>query len=210
MSEQPGAFSLYEATTRELLNRIGQDHPYYANALMYQRRLQANIQHSQSEGDTDELKTARCRIINELNKLAMCTQGLSFGELYVQIESQKEQQAQYLPNISDPLRLAKLDPEGTVLPLLKAVVRAVAIRDPFVGSAEDAVGFFFGRVFLARLARGFRGQFEVGHFPIRVGVGLHVVEELSRQRPAIVLRRPLTGGCRLACGGRLPDLLHPT
>jgi hypothetical protein len=129
MSEQGDVYSLYEAGVYELLSQIGPKHHLYSNALVYQKRLHENIKQSRSQ-DTDALQAERCRIINELNKLAMCVLGISFSELCAQIELAEEQgPTGGSPNILDPLLSAKPGPGGPVHQLLENVIKARPCAD---------------------------------------------------------------------------------
>jgi len=126
MSEQNDVYSLYEAGTFELLNRIGRDHQLYENALLYQLRLSENIKNSRLYGETDILKADRNRIINELNKLALSALGVSFNEILAQVELKSEQETdEILLNIvSDPVSLVELRSEGPVWSILKQIAEA--------------------------------------------------------------------------------------
>jgi tetratricopeptide (TPR) repeat protein len=128
MNEEKDAYSLYEAGTRELLNQIGQGHPLYPNALDYQQRLHENIEQLQSQGDNDALRVERCRIMNELNKLAVRELGISFREICEQIEDTKGQEAgrQSSHVIEDPVSLVELGSGGPVCSILKNVEKARA------------------------------------------------------------------------------------
>jgi hypothetical protein len=129
MNEQDDVYSLYEAGVHELLSRIGPKHRLYSNALVYQERLHENIKQSRSQ-DTDALQAERCRIINELNKLAVCVLGTSFSELCAQIKLAEEQgPTDSSSNIIDPLLSAKPDPEGPVHQLLQNVINARPCAD---------------------------------------------------------------------------------
>jgi formylglycine-generating enzyme required for sulfatase activity len=78
---QADVYALYEAGLRQLLNRLGEEHPDYAEALIYQQRLNENLTRSRQYGDTDTRKANRAEVINHLSQLALTTLGLSFGDL---------------------------------------------------------------------------------------------------------------------------------
>jgi hypothetical protein len=85
MSEQNDAYSLYEAGTCELLNRMGRDHPLYSEGLVYQQRLTENIAQSRQYGDTPTRKADRAEIVRRLNELSRRELDISLGELCDQI-----------------------------------------------------------------------------------------------------------------------------
>lgn len=74
-------FTLYETALTRLLERLGSDHARYADALVYQQRLQENIAQARKYGESDILKHARAQIVNMLNRLALETVLVSFNEL---------------------------------------------------------------------------------------------------------------------------------
>jgi hypothetical protein len=111
MSEQVNAYSRLDRT--------------YSNTPVYHQRLSENIKRSQLYGDTDELKAERCRIINELNKLAMCTVGTSFEELSTQVvPTEGQESTESVLHINDPLSLANLSSEQPVRLSLKEIEEA--------------------------------------------------------------------------------------
>ncbi|HNT77620.1 MAG TPA: tetratricopeptide repeat protein [Anaerolineae bacterium] len=75
------AYSPYETGLRQLLQRMGQEHPRYADALIYQQRLIENITLTRHLGDTDTRKAERTEVIAQLNALALVTLQLSFTDL---------------------------------------------------------------------------------------------------------------------------------
>ena len=74
-------FTPYEIGLTRLLERLGKEHPRYADALVYQQRLQENITQARKYGDTDALKHARAQIVDALNCLALETLGISFNKV---------------------------------------------------------------------------------------------------------------------------------
>ena len=75
------AFSAYEVGLRQLLEKLGRDHPRYAEALTYQQRLEENIGQTKRYGDTETRGATRAEIIDRLNELALAELGTSFNEL---------------------------------------------------------------------------------------------------------------------------------
>jgi tetratricopeptide (TPR) repeat protein len=71
----------YETGLLQLLERIGQEHPSYQEALVYQQRLHDNFALSRLYGDTETLRAERSKIVDGLNRLALSTLGISFNEL---------------------------------------------------------------------------------------------------------------------------------
>ena len=65
----------------QLLERLGQGHPLYQEALVYQQRLDENIARSRRYGDTETRKAERSEIIDRLNALALSALGISSKEL---------------------------------------------------------------------------------------------------------------------------------
>jgi hypothetical protein len=124
MSESTDVYALYEAGARELLDRIRPDHKCYPNALDYQQRLSANIEQSRKGGHTDKLKAQRCRILNELNKLAVAELEISFRELCEQTELAQQQAIEHPPCVKDPVSLLEMRSEGPVVRVLKNVEKA--------------------------------------------------------------------------------------
>jgi formylglycine-generating enzyme required for sulfatase activity len=78
---QADIHALYQVGLRQLLDRLGEEHPDYAEALIYQQRLNENLTRSRQYGDTDTRKADRAEIINRLSQLALTTLGLSFEGL---------------------------------------------------------------------------------------------------------------------------------
>ena len=74
------AFSPYEIGLTRLVERLGSNHPYYANALVYRQRLQENITQARQYGDTEVRRAERAQIVNALNELALDTIGKSFKD----------------------------------------------------------------------------------------------------------------------------------
>jgi len=71
----------YENGIRRLLTRLGQEHPDYLEALLYQVRLAENIQRVRLYGDDEARQVDRIQIIHNLNILALRTIGISFNDL---------------------------------------------------------------------------------------------------------------------------------
>ena len=79
--DQPDDYALYGTGLRQLLDQLGQGHPLYQEALVYQQRLDENIARSRRYGDTETCKADRSEIVDRLNALALSTLGTSFNEL---------------------------------------------------------------------------------------------------------------------------------
>lgn len=77
----PDVYSSYEDGLRRLLDRMGQEHSRYSEALAYQHRLTENIAQCRRYGDTDTRKAERAAIIEQLNDLALSLLSISFNEL---------------------------------------------------------------------------------------------------------------------------------
>ncbi len=75
------AFSAYEAGLRQLLEKLGRNHPRYSEALTYQHRLGENLSQARRYGDIGTRGAARAEIIDRLNELALAELGVSFNEL---------------------------------------------------------------------------------------------------------------------------------
>jgi len=74
-------FSSYERGLEELLKRLGEDHPRYAEALTLENRLRENIVQARLYGDTETRRAERAQIVDALNQLTLGTVGVSFKEL---------------------------------------------------------------------------------------------------------------------------------
>lgn len=74
-------YTAYETGIQHLLNRLGQQHKQYSDALVYQTRLLDNIKRARRYGDDEENKAERYEIIDRLNILTLSTLNISFSEL---------------------------------------------------------------------------------------------------------------------------------
>lgn len=74
-------FTQYESGLKGLLERLGRDHPCYAEALTLQARLLENTDQARQYGDTEARRAERSQIVNALNRLALKTIQVSFNEL---------------------------------------------------------------------------------------------------------------------------------
>ena len=74
-------FSSYEQGLKTLLERLGQDHPRYTEALTFQSRLLENMAQARRYGDTETRRAERAQIVDGLNRLALETGGPDFNEL---------------------------------------------------------------------------------------------------------------------------------
>jgi tetratricopeptide (TPR) repeat protein len=74
-------YASYERGVRELQACLGSDHPQYSEALLYEQRLQENIDRSRRFGENRTRESERAEILSQLNNLAVQTAGLSFVDL---------------------------------------------------------------------------------------------------------------------------------
>lgn len=74
-------YSPYEHGMRQVLDRLGVQHPRYADALVYQQRLGENLTRTRRYGDTAGLRADRAEVIDRLNELALAALGQSFNAL---------------------------------------------------------------------------------------------------------------------------------
>lgn len=75
------AFAAYEAGMATLLARLGNAHPRYGEALVFEQRLRENLARARQYGDTREREVARVEVLDRLNDLARATLGVSFNAL---------------------------------------------------------------------------------------------------------------------------------
>jgi len=83
-------YSSYEAGLHQLLERLGQEHPRYGAALVYQQRLAENIVRARQYGETEVTRAGRSEIIGQLNQLTLSVLGLPFNELTLVQESPQD------------------------------------------------------------------------------------------------------------------------
>ena len=81
-SPQIDLYYNYEIGIKRLLQELGQAHPQYLNALVYEHRLLENIARSRQFGDTETGMSERSEIIHRLNELALSTLNVTFNDLY--------------------------------------------------------------------------------------------------------------------------------
>jgi len=75
------AFDSYETGLTCLLERLGQDHPQYAEALTLEAQLRENVSLARLDGDSETRRADRNRMVRELNRLALQALQVSFNEL---------------------------------------------------------------------------------------------------------------------------------
>jgi hypothetical protein len=80
-SSEGDEYSVYQDGTRELISRLSDTHPRYADACVYQQRLEENIARSRRYGDTETHRAERAEILVRLNTLTLSVIGISFDEL---------------------------------------------------------------------------------------------------------------------------------
>jgi hypothetical protein len=129
MSKQADHLSSYEIGIRRLLNGMGQSHPRYSEALVYQQRLEENIAKSRQYGETPTLDAERFAIVHQLNDLALSALGKSFSELCDQITLATQVKAKVRLNIDDPLSLIQPDTEGPASLFLEDIIEARSRSD---------------------------------------------------------------------------------
>jgi tetratricopeptide (TPR) repeat protein len=66
---------------QQLLVQIGPGHPSYIHALLYQYRLNENLDQVRRYGDTETLRAERAQVVDHLNRLALAALGLPFHAL---------------------------------------------------------------------------------------------------------------------------------
>ena len=75
------AFTPYETGLARFLERLGQDHPRYTEALTLEAQLRENVGVARLDGDTETRRADRARILRVLNRLALETVQISFNDL---------------------------------------------------------------------------------------------------------------------------------
>lgn len=83
-------FTPYEIGLTRLLEKLGEGHPCYIEALTLQSRLLNNINQARLYGDDATSKTARAQIVKSLNQLALEGLGISFNEVAEGDSGQRE------------------------------------------------------------------------------------------------------------------------
>jgi hypothetical protein len=83
-----GAYS--ERMKEKLLDRLGQDHPRYGEALVYYKRLKEIEAAIEEQGRTDSLETRYAAIQKRLNSLALATLDVTFDSLMEPYPATKE------------------------------------------------------------------------------------------------------------------------
>lgn len=74
-------YTHYETAMHTLLARLGKDHPRYNEALIYQQRLDENLEGTRLYGDTETRRAERAEILARLNALTMASLNTVFSEL---------------------------------------------------------------------------------------------------------------------------------
>lgn len=98
-------FDVYERRLTELLKRLGEDHPRYAEALTLQSRLLENIAQTRRYGDTETRRAERAQVVDVLNDLALRTINSSFSELSASTIAQSNSRLKVdLGNMAEGLR----------------------------------------------------------------------------------------------------------
>jgi hypothetical protein len=74
-------YTPYEIAMHTLFSRLGKEHPRYNEALIYQQRLDENLEGTRLYGDTETRRAERAEILARLNALTMATLHAVFSEL---------------------------------------------------------------------------------------------------------------------------------
>jgi len=74
-------YTPYETGLRELLKRLGHDHPSYADALAYQEQLMQSLAAARRNGDSETRRAERAEIVGQLDALALDALGTSYAAL---------------------------------------------------------------------------------------------------------------------------------
>lgn len=74
-------FAGYEEGLKRLLERLGDDHPRYGEALTLQARLLENVSQTRQYGDTEAMRAERAQIVDRLNQLALEALGTDFNRM---------------------------------------------------------------------------------------------------------------------------------
>lgn len=74
-------YTAYETGLTQLLLRFDPTQTQYQEALVYQQRLTENLATVRRFGDNETNRTERAQIIDQLNRLALTTLGVSFNEI---------------------------------------------------------------------------------------------------------------------------------
>lgn len=100
------AFTSYEMGLTRLLERMGKEHPRYAESLTLQTRLLENIAQVRNYSDSENLRSERNRILAQLNRLALEATEVNFNELC------KEEEPPELPRARPQKLFPGLHPYG--------------------------------------------------------------------------------------------------
>jgi len=84
-------FEPYLIALDDLLERLGRDQASAADALVYQQRLQENIERTRRYGDNENRRSERSEIIELLNRLCRDALGMDFNTLVRQAQPKPEQ-----------------------------------------------------------------------------------------------------------------------
>jgi formylglycine-generating enzyme required for sulfatase activity len=84
-------FEPYVKALDVLLERLGRDHASTADALLYQQRLQENIERTRRYGDNENRRSERAEIIEPLNRLCRDALGVDFNTLVRQAQPKPDQ-----------------------------------------------------------------------------------------------------------------------
>jgi len=91
-------FEPYLSALDALLEGLGRDHASAADALVYQQRLQENIERTRRYGDNENRRSERSEIIEPLNRLCRDALGVDFNTLVRQAQPKPEQDGDQAPS----------------------------------------------------------------------------------------------------------------
>jgi len=91
-------FEPYLIALDDLLERLGRDQASAADALVYQQRLQENIERTRRYGDNENRRSERSEIIEPLNRLCRDALGVDFNTLVRQAQPKPEQDGDQAPS----------------------------------------------------------------------------------------------------------------
>jgi formylglycine-generating enzyme required for sulfatase activity len=74
-------FASYEKGLTQLLDRLGSDHLHYVESLTLQTRLLENLAQVRNFSDSENLRSERNRILEQLNRLTLKCLGVTFNQL---------------------------------------------------------------------------------------------------------------------------------
>ncbi len=80
-SSRHDAYTPFERGLERFMTQITSNSPYHSEALVYQHRLQENINNARRFGDTLTRQAERAEVIDQLNRLTLSVLNVSFNDL---------------------------------------------------------------------------------------------------------------------------------